>query len=231
MKDKDKKEDQCINELKQLHQRSTKLEKSETERKRAEEALKESEERYRTLVETIPHGIQEIDASGIITLANSAYHRILGYREGELIGKSIFDLIASDSERKAFCDYLTTYVKEQPVPIPWVGKNLTKDGRVIDVKEDWNYKGDEQGGITGFISVLTDITDRKRAEETLKEYSQRLEEIVEQRTKELRNAQEELVRKEKFAILEQLAGGVGHDLRNPPGGHQERRLLTQHGPR
>jgi signal transduction histidine kinase len=58
---------------------------------------------------------------------------------------------------------------------------------------------------------------RQRAEEELKEYSERLEEMVEERTQELQDAQEQLVRREKLAILGQLAGGVGHELRNPLG--------------
>lgn len=62
-----------------------------------------------------------------------------------------------------------------------------------------------------------ELTKRKRAEEKLNEYSEKLEEIVEQRTKELRVAQEELVRKEKLAVLGQLSGGIGHELRNPLG--------------
>jgi len=59
--------------------------------------------------------------------------------------------------------------------------------------------------------------ERQRAEEALKEYSDRLEEMVEERTEELREAQDELVRKERLAVLGQLAGGVGHELRNPLG--------------
>ena len=60
-------------------------------------------------------------------------------------------------------------------------------------------------------------TERKRAEEALKEYSERLEEMVQERTRELQEAQEQLVRREKLAVLGQLAGGVGHELRNPLG--------------
>ncbi len=56
---------------------------------------------------------------------------------------------------------------------------------------------------------------KQRAEEALKMYSERLEEIVEERTRELREAQEQLVRKEKLAVLGQMAGGVAHELRNP----------------
>jgi signal transduction histidine kinase len=63
--------------------------------------------------------------------------------------------------------------------------------------------------------VFTDIADRKRSEKALKEYSGRLEEMVEERTRELRETQKELVLKERLAILGQLAGGVSHELRNP----------------
>jgi len=59
--------------------------------------------------------------------------------------------------------------------------------------------------------------ERKQAEKKLKEYSERLEEMVEERTQELQDAQERLVRREKLAILGQLSGGVGHELRNPLG--------------
>jgi len=62
-----------------------------------------------------------------------------------------------------------------------------------------------------------EIEKRKRADEALKDYSELLEEMVGERTTELRDAQEELVRKEKLAVLGQLAAGVGHELRNPLG--------------
>jgi signal transduction histidine kinase len=61
--------------------------------------------------------------------------------------------------------------------------------------------------------LQAEIAERK----PLKEYSERLEEMVEERTKELREAQEALIRQEKLAVLGQLAGGVGHELRNPLG--------------
>jgi len=58
---------------------------------------------------------------------------------------------------------------------------------------------------------------RQRTEEALREYSEKLEEMVEERTRELRETQERLIRREKLAVLGQLAGGVGHELRNPLG--------------
>jgi signal transduction histidine kinase len=62
-----------------------------------------------------------------------------------------------------------------------------------------------------------DITARKRAEAALKEYSERLEQMVEERTRELRDAQGQLIRQERLTILGQLAGGIGHELRSPLG--------------
>jgi len=68
-----------------------------------------------------------------------------------------------------------------------------------------------------YTGLHEEIATRKQAEEELTKHREHLEELGEERTKELKDAQEELVRKEKLAILGQLAGGVGHDLRNPLG--------------
>jgi PAS domain S-box-containing protein len=69
-----------------------------------------------------------------------------------------------------------------------------------------------------YINVYAlDITELKKLEHELKQYSQHLEEMINERTKELEEAQELVIRNEKLATLGQLAGGVSHDLRNPLG--------------
>ena len=76
-----------------------------------------------------------------------------------------------------------------------------------------------QGHVDGNLlaRALRYAIERKRAEKKLRECSVRLEEMVQERTRELREAQKQLVRREKLAVLGQLAGGVGHELRNPLG--------------
>ncbi len=167
-----------------------------TYRKRVEEALRESEKRYRTLVETIPHGIQEITTKGIITFANSALYDIFGYESGELIGKPLFDLLVSEKEKQEMKEFLATLVREQPTRIPFLNRCLTKDGRIINTQSDWNYKKDKNGNIIGFISIITDITNRLHAEEEKIRLEKKLHHV------------------QKMEAIGTLAGGIAHDFNN-----------------
>jgi len=88
------------------------------------------------------------------------------------------------------------------------------------VIDDVTYTTSQQhlkGKPSNYEGSLEDITARKRAEEALREYSQRLEEMVEQRTQELRDVQEKLMRQERLAVLGQLAGAMAEELRQPLG--------------
>jgi len=144
-----------------------------------ENELRASRQRYAELIETLPHGIQECSVEGLITFSNGAHHRIFGYTDGELVGKHIWDLVADEDEKRALPRLLEHLAAEQPAPKPYITKNLTKDGRGIDVQVDWNYKRDDQGKVIGFISVITDISDRQAAMRALAESEQRYRAIFE----------------------------------------------------
>jgi PAS domain S-box-containing protein len=145
----------------------------------ADKLLRESEERCRTLVETAPNGIVEIDVDGTITTFNSAYCRMIGYSAEELTGKSIVDLAQNVSEKEDIENYLASLVLDQPEPNPWFGRNVTKSGNIIDVQADWNYKRDRLENAIGFIAVVTDITERRKAQEQLRESQEKYRLVVE----------------------------------------------------
>jgi len=178
----------------ELEQRVKGLEDEAVKRKQAEEALRESEQKYRTLVETNPYGIQEIDAIGIITYTNSTYQKMLGYTKEELSGESILNLLEQTSKRDELREHLSILVKEQPQPTTYFQKNRTKDGRVIDIEVAWKYNRDNEGRVVGFISVITDVTERKQMEEALQKTYNTLEKQVERRTSQLQEANERLER-------------------------------------
>lgn len=165
-----------------------------TDRKRAEERLRQSEERYRALVDENPYGVQEIDKEGTILFANAAHCRMLGYENEELVGRCITDFQEPGPRRDELPGYLKMLVEEQPAPASYFQKNLMKGGEVRDIEISWNYLRDEAGSVRGFLSILTDITDRKRSEEELAKYQHGLSRLVEERTAELRGANDSLRR-------------------------------------
>ena len=181
-----------------------------TERKRTEEALRQSEEKYRDLFNNSEVGMfrTRLDGSEILEF-NEKYLNILGYTLDQVRGKPSVDMWADKEER----DRMAQMLKEQGRVSDFECVLLTKKGKPITCITSLHLFPD-QGILEG--SIL-DITDRKQAEEKIKEYSERLEEMVNERTRELRDAQEKLIRQEKLAVLGQLAGGVGHELRNPLG--------------
>ncbi len=142
-------------------------------------ALDISRQRYATLIETLPHGVEECTVDGIITFSNSAHSRMFGYAPGELIGRSIGDLVPGAYERAALPGLLKRLAAQQPLPQPYLGQKLTKDGRRIDVQVDWNYELDEHGRVVGFIAVITDISYRLAATRALKESEQRYRALFE----------------------------------------------------
>lgn len=163
---------------------------------KTEKLLRESEEKYRSLVESVPYGIQENDLSGTITYSNKAHHAILGYPQGELVGKKIWDMHAYDSDKEALKEYFMKLVNDQPEPTPYFGKNRAKDGEIVDVQVNWAYERDAQGRLIGFVSVITDITNLKRLE------------------KEREKLREQLYHAQNLASIGKLAGGVAHNFNN-----------------
>ena len=95
---------------------------------------------------------------------------------------------------------------------------VRKDGTRIYASVAASQIKDDEGNHVGTLALVADITLRKQMETKLEEYSRHLEELVEQRTEQLTEAQAQLIKSERFAAIGELAGMVGHDLRNPLAG-------------
>ncbi|MFH0823750.1 MAG: PAS domain S-box protein [Pseudomonadota bacterium] len=138
-------------------------------RKEMERRLRESEAKYKELVETVSDGIVQTDRDGTVTFANPAYCRMLGFTMEEMIGKSIPDFQPSELEREEMRAYLDHAARRQPPLSSWFGTHRTGDGGLIFVQSDWNYRRNDKGDVIGFIAVVKDVTDRKKAEEELRD--------------------------------------------------------------
>jgi PAS domain S-box-containing protein len=187
-------------------------------RRGAEEKLREREEKLRSLTQIARDAIVVMDNDGAISFWNPAAEIIFGYSGSEAIGKELHAFIGAqkyyESYRKGFEGFRET---GQGMA---VGKTLElqavrKGGEEfpielslssIKIRDKWQAVG-----------IIRDITERKRAADQIRKLNEDLERKVEERTNQLLKAQDELLRKEKLAMLGQLAGSVGHELRNPLG--------------
>jgi PAS domain S-box-containing protein len=145
------------------------LQLENVERRQADVALRKSERRVRMLIETIPHGIVELDRKGLITFANPAVARMYGYAENQLIGRNLFELADGSEAQHKLRAHLDELMRDQPKPVPWYSKDLKRDGSSIETQVDWNYNRDDTGQVTGLIAVISEITPRRFAEKALRD--------------------------------------------------------------
>jgi len=132
-----------------------------TERKKAEQALRVSEERYRMLVETMNEGITWMDENFMLTYVNNKFCKILGYAANELIGKFAFNFL-DDPNRKIITEQTKKRSRNDVEPYELIF--IHKDGHTVITLVAPKPIYDQGGLFKGNFAVITDITARKRAE-------------------------------------------------------------------
>ncbi len=168
-----------------------------TERKLAEKALQESEEKYRTILESIEDGYYEVDIDGKITFFNSSLCEIIGYAEKDVIGLSYKEFTDTDNAVK-LDKFFNEIVKKGEVTKGYEWEIIRQDNTKRDVESSLSLIKD-MDSVTGFRGILRDVSDRKSAEN------------------ELKMIQNHLMESKKMAALGELVAGVAHEINTPIG--------------
>jgi len=171
-----------------------------TERKQAEE----TSIRLAALVESSDDAIIGKDFNGIITSWNAGAEKLFGYSANESVGRSIKQIVPQDRWNEE--EQLLVHIRRTGHAHRFETVRLTRDGQLIDVSVTSSPIKDAAGNLVGISKVVRDITDRKRAEEEIRQLNADLEHRVVVRTAQLEASNKE---------LEAFTYSVSHDLRAP----------------
>ncbi|MGD9123181.1 MAG: PAS domain S-box protein, partial [Desulfobacterales bacterium] len=164
-------------------------------RRLADQALLESEAKYRAIVEGLEEGYFEIDLNGNLTFFNEPLCKILGYACEDLEDKNINTFTSPDTIRKM--EEIYSQVKKSGEPIRVTDYDArSKDGREIALELTASLLRDASGTPMGFRGVLRDVSDRKEAEA------------------EKRKLEVQVQQAQKMESIGTLAGGIAHDFNN-----------------
>jgi two-component system NtrC family sensor kinase len=160
-----------------------------SEREKAQEALRISEEKYRTLIALSPDGIVSVTEQGIVTFASKQIYKIFGFPdEKEVIGQPVLNWIAVDDREKMASNIKKALLGED------VGIHeyhvIRKGGEQFWIEANSSIIKDTQGNPTGLLGIIRDITERKKM-------------------------QDSMIMTDRLASIGELASGMAHELNNP----------------
>ena len=206
-----------VNELhasleRRVVERTRELQQEIAQRRQAEVELRESRDRIRLIADNLPVLIAYFDTESKYRFVNDTLTQWYARTANEIHGRTMAEILGLHNYQriKPRLDAALTGVPqccEQIVDYP--------DGKTRVIELNYVPHFDETGDVLGCFALIQDITERKHADEKIYELNAELEQRVEDRTAELRSAQESLLRKERLAVLGQLTGTVAHEIRNP----------------
>ncbi len=171
------------------------LDQQLADRRTAEEALRESEERYRTILDTIVDGYYEIDFDGNMTFCNDAMLQILGYEPDELPNLTNQAYMTPDYAKRVESVFRQVYETGQPATsLDW--ELIGKDGHGIAVEASISLIRGANGHPAGFRGIIRDVTERVQV------------------TREREHLEAQLRHAQRMEAVGTLAGGIAHNFNN-----------------
>jgi len=182
-----------------------------TERKRVEAELIKARDEWETIFNAVGHPTFIMDTEQNLLAANNAMEKLVGIPAEELTGEKCYKILHGRDHTgpPRGCPMKKMMISGGHESFDM---EVEVTGGVFFISCTPVY---ENGEITKVIHIATDITRRKKAEDELHQYRDHLEELVQKRTAELREAQERLIASERLAVLGQFAGSIAHEIRNP----------------
>jgi len=177
---------------------------------------------YQLALHAAPSGIMVVGDRGDIRFANQTLADMFGYRLDELLGKPV-EILLPEQHVAAHRRHVENYARSPELRPMGTGRDLeavSKDGRRFPVEIGLRPAQIATGRVV--VATVIDITRRKAIEERLRKHEEQLEELVAERTRELREAQREkervlehLIQAEKMTAVGTLVSGIGHEINNP----------------
>lgn len=157
-----------------------------TERKRSQERLRASEERFRKVFENAAMGIAIGDLDGRIRDVNPAFSRLLGYAPGELAGVHFSELVHPDDRKASIAE--AQRLRQEQIPFfETENRYVRKDGETVWSHKFISFLPDEYGAPACLLALVTDVTGRRRMEQALRDSDRRKDEFLATLAHELRN--------------------------------------------
>jgi len=199
-----------------LSDTNDRLKQEITKHQTTESRLRKERDFSNTLLHTSPTFFVAISAEGKTIMMNDAMLSATGYEADEVMDVDYVATFVPAYEHKELAGVFKRLIKSHKTTR---NENhvLTRDGRELLVEWHGCPVFNEEGAFDYFFGVGIDITERRKVDDELHRHREHLEELVEERTRDLELAQEQILASEKLAILGQFAGSIAHEIRNPLG--------------